>query len=141
MALLHGVAIAKRCSAICACFWVTAVHSEKPGSHTCQRFMLLCSMFVLDSCEGFEHDSFHVYCCLQRSCLTYTQAAYASLGNALEGELDLLSCHARTVNAAPEPGSGAVAPISDARCQLAARSLVSLSCAVAALLIVMDVFW
>lgn len=65
----------------------------------------------MKSCQGFAHDSFHVVCCLARTCITYTEAAYSGLGNS-QGGFELLSCHEREQASAavssPGEASGAV---------------------------------
>ena len=103
--------------------------------------MVLCSMFVLDSCEGFEHDSFHVYCCLSRTCLTYTQDAYSSLGNDLEGDLDMVSCHALNFNTNPEVAPDALEASSTLPISGSAGVVGCLAISVAALLLVADTFF
>lgn len=61
---------------------------------------MLCSMFILKSCEGFQHGSFHLWCCTATQCnLEYTQATLqASTASDLEfgglGDLQALTCNA-----------------------------------------------
>lgn len=55
-----------------------------------------CSMFLLESCKGFLHNTFHLWCCTQRQCnLQYTEKAIADLGYPMPDALEILTCHER----------------------------------------------
>lgn len=103
--------------------------------------MCLCSMFVLKSCEGFAHDSFHVYCCAKRICLTYTQDALIGLGYKIEGSLDLLTCHQGTDNASvgAETETAGVTSISSARHPSMAAIAAYLLFVIALIQLVLDI--
>jgi hypothetical protein len=53
-----------------------------------------CSMFVLQSCKGFNPSSFHMWCCTRRQCnLQYTQQALEDLGYQVKEDMKFLTCY------------------------------------------------
>jgi hypothetical protein len=59
-----------------------------------------CSMFVLASCNGFDHSRFHMWCCTANQCdIKYTEEALEDLGLkpkrgfGVEDGLEPLTCH------------------------------------------------
>lgn len=56
--------------------------------------LLVCSMFVLQSCKGFDKGTFHMWCCTKRQCnIQYTEQAIADLGYPMDAGLEFLTCH------------------------------------------------
>jgi hypothetical protein len=73
---------------------VLSYHSSSLGIINYVTVSILCSLFALRSCEGFEDGTFHMWCCTKRQCnIQYTQQAVEDLGYPLQTDLELLTCH------------------------------------------------
>jgi len=56
----------------------------------------VCSILVLESCQGFVPKKYHMWCCTARQCnLLYTKAALEDLGYFSEWELEYIECVSR----------------------------------------------
>jgi hypothetical protein len=69
---------------------------------------VVCSMFVLQSCKGFQPNSFHMWCCTKRQCnIQYTQQAIEDLGYPMDEDLEFLTCHGmQDETTSDQPSSG-----------------------------------
>lgn len=57
-------------------------------------------MFVLNSCEGFGPEAFHMWCCSSTRCnIQYSQAQLLDMGLPLEEDLEPLTCHSSNIPA------------------------------------------
>nr|BAV58352.1 hypothetical protein [Ulva partita] len=59
------------------------------------RFCFTNSMLVLQSCDGYIPNTYHMWCCTKRQCnILYTQQAIEDLGYDTIDNLEYITCHA-----------------------------------------------